>query len=220
MPSRSKPGVNWDAIRQRYEAGETPYSIAQSGVGVSKQAIQGRVKRHGWIQTQAAKRIAEHGKMVEQQAASLATNGNAPLPVQATWGKDTPQTRAKILADLERGATYELAAKAAGISRMTLHDWRTKDADFADQIEAARSAHAIDHIGVIDYAGREVKDWKASAHILAKNPLTKADFGDTAKTGGVVINVQLNVARGTAAVPTIDVTDTVTIEATEIHEHD
>lgn len=212
MPSRSKPGVNWDEIRQRYEAGETPYGIFKSGVGVSKQAIQQRVKRHGWMQIPSAVRIAEHGKMVEQQRASLATNGNAPISVQATWGKDTPETRAKILYDLERGATYELAAKAAGISRVTLHDWRTKDPEFADQIEAARSGHAITHIGVIDYAGREVKDWKASAHLLSKNPLTKAEFGDTAKAGGPVINVVLQVARGSAA-PTIDVTDAVTIEA-------
>ena len=183
MPHQSKPGVNWDAIRQRYEAGETPRQIWSTDVGVSRQAIEARVKRHGWKQTEAARKIARHQQMVQQQTAALASSPYAPIPVQATWGKDTPETRARILYDLERGATYDLAAKAAGISHMTLSEWRKKDPEFANQVEAARSGHAITHIGVIDYAGRETKDWKASAHLLAKNPLTKADYGDTAKAG-------------------------------------
>ena len=212
MPHRSKPGVNWDEIRQRYEAGESANGIANSGVGVSKQAILGRIKRHGWVQSQSAKRIAQHGNMIRQQAEALATDPRQPFAVQAAWGKDTPETRAKILAHLEKGATYELAAKAVGLSRMTLHRWREDDPGFAEEIEAARSSHAITHIGVIDYAGREVKDWKASAHLLAKNPLTKADYGDTAKAGGPVIQVVLNVARGSAQ-PMLDVTDAVTIGA-------
>lgn len=207
MPHQSKPGVNWDSIRQRYEAGESANGIAVSGVGVSKQAILGRIKRHGWKQTEAAKMIAERAAMTASQTAALAMNPNAPFAVQACWGKDTPETRAAILHNLERGATYELAATAAGLSRMTLHRWREEDPDFANAIDAARSGHAITHIGVIDHAGRETKDWKASAHLLAKNPLTKADYGDTAKAGGPVIQVVLQVARGTVAVtqgPVID----------------
>lgn len=215
MPQQSKPGVNWDAIRQRYEAGETPREIWRTDVGVTRQAIEARVKKHGWRQTEAARKIAEHQQMVRQQAATLANSPYAPVPVQACWGKDTPETRAHILHNLERGATFDLAVKAAGLSRMTLHRWRETDPEFANQIEAARSGHAITHIGVIDYAGRETKDWKASAHLLSKNPLTKADYGDTAKAGGPTIQVVLNVTRGTATAtvgPVIDA-ETITIEA-------
>lgn len=215
MPQRSKPGVNWDAIRQRYEAGETPYAIHKSGVGVSKQAIQQRVEKHGWVQTQGSRNVATRQATHMAQAASLASSARAPVQFKGWWGKDTPETRAFVIDAIDRGATQKLAAQAAGVHENTLLNWKSNDPEFAAQIEAARSHHAIEHIGVIDHAGRETKDWKASAHLLSKNPLTKAEFGDTAKAGGPVINVVLNVARGSAEATighTIDVTDTVTIE--------
>ena len=95
-----------------------------------------------------------------------------------------------------------------------MHRWRAADPQFAGQIEAAQAYHVNEHVGVIDYAGRDVKDWKASAHLLSKNPLTKAEFGDIAKAGGPVINVVLNVARGSAAMTPVTIDqNSITVEA-------
>ena len=193
MPS-FKPGVNWERIRQRYEAGESANAIAKT-VEVSKQAILKHVKAKGWKQSQLGVNNLKRQAADNRALATMATQGRAPIAFQHWWGKDTPESRAKILDALDKGATYELAAKAAGLSRMTLHDWRRKDPDFAEACEAAKANHVVEHVGVIDDAGRETRDWKASAHMLAKNPLTKAEWGE-AKGGGPSITVNLSVDRG------------------------
>lgn len=208
MVNGSKPGVDWDHIQQRYEAGDTPGAIARSGVGVSRQAIQKRVNRQGWKQDPAQRAFKDRQRWLAVAAPPPTGNGNSG-GLKRYHGKDTPEARAQILATLERGATLELAAKAAGISEATLHNWKNADPLFMAQIEAARCGHAIEHIGVIDHAGRNNHDWKASAHLLAKNPLTKADYGDTAKAGGPAIQVVLNVQCAG------DEPETITIEASE-----
>lgn len=199
MPQQSKPGVNWDDIRQRYEAGESANGIATSGVGVSKQAILGRIKRHGWSANPAQRDFNARQRKWQAQAVSPVTHGGNGSQLKAYHGKDTPEARGKVLAALEMGAPYDLAAKAAGISHVTLADWRKRDPAFADQCDMARAQKAVDHIGVIDHAGLVTKDWKASESFLRRHEATKNDWADQAKASGPVINVMLQVTRGTVA---------------------
>lgn len=198
MPHRSKPGVNWDDIRQRYEAGESANGIANSGVGVSKQAILGRIKRHGWSRNETERDFNERQRRWQSEATPPVTYGVNGASLKAYHGKDTPEARGKVLAALEMGAPYDIAAKAAGISHVTLADWRKKDVAFAEQCDMARAQKAVDHIGVINHAGLVNKDWKASEAFLRRHEATKADWAEQGKAGGPTINVMLQVARGSA----------------------
>ena len=92
MPRLTKPGVNWDEIRARYEAGESANGIAKT-VNVSKQAILGRVKRHGWLQSKAARQVAQHRQLTRQQAAMLAESPTHSQWMTARHGKKVvPET--------------------------------------------------------------------------------------------------------------------------------
>jgi len=82
-----------------------------------------------------------------------------------------PQKRNIALADLvcaalEEGASYELAAAAAGISYSTLNRWRKDDEAFATNIATAESRAARRWLGQIDQAAS--KDWRAAAWLLER----------------------------------------------------
>ena len=81
----------------------------------------------------------------------------------------------RIMEALRLGATYELAAEYAGISRSTLYNWMEKGKDqdrgkyrtFLDTIKAAEAKGAIANLAMIETAAR-AGDWKAAAWRLER----------------------------------------------------
>ena len=81
----------------------------------------------------------------------------------------------RIMEALRLGATYELAAEYAGISRSTLYNWMEKGKDqdrgqyrtFLDIIKAAEAKGAIANLAMIETAAR-AGDWKAAAWRLER----------------------------------------------------
>lgn len=71
-----------------------------------------------------------------------------------------------IIAAIEAGATYDLAAAAAGISTDTLGRWRKEKPLFAELMREAEGKGAVKLLRVIDTAA--VDDWRAAAWKLER----------------------------------------------------
>ena len=82
---------------------------------------------------------------------------------------------ARIIEALRLGATYEIAAEYAGISRSTLYNWMEKGKDqksgqyrtFLDSIKGAEARGAIANLAMIESAAKS-GDWKAAAWRLER----------------------------------------------------
>jgi len=70
--------------------------------------------------------------------------------------------RRRILDALEDGATYQIAARAAGISARTFRRWRNDSDAVREAVERAEADAATDALGVIREAA-ESGDWRAAA---------------------------------------------------------
>jgi hypothetical protein len=81
-----------------------------------------------------------------------------------------------MLDALEDGATYEIAARAAGISARTFRRWRTKHSAIRECVERAEAEAATEALGVIREAA-ESGDWRAAAWEL-ENRHGYVDHGD------------------------------------------
>lgn len=90
--------------------------------------------------------------------------------------KYSDERAAKILEAISIGATYELAAKYAGISRDTLTRWRQRYAAFATQLEEAEGRAAVGWLAKIE---REASngDWRAASWKLERR--YPQDYGKT-----------------------------------------
>jgi len=81
----------------------------------------------------------------------------------------------RIIEALRLGATYELAAEYAGISRSTLYNWMEKGKEqtrgqyrtFLDSIKGAEARGAIANLAMIETAAK-AGDWKAAAWRLER----------------------------------------------------
>jgi transposase len=81
----------------------------------------------------------------------------------------------RIVEALRIGATYEIAAEYAGISRSTLYNWMEKGKEqksgqyrtFLDSIKAAEARGAIANLAMIESAAK-AGDWKAAAWRLER----------------------------------------------------
>jgi hypothetical protein len=60
--------------------------------------------------------------------------------VGKVWTIRTPAKRAALLAAMAKGLTTLEAAKAAGVSRQSLHEWRQADPEFDAAFQAAYDA--------------------------------------------------------------------------------
>lgn len=196
MPANNKPMVDWPAVERRVRAGESYRSIAKNA-GVSHVGISQRSRKEGWkdLEKRKAYLVSRNPEIIES-----AHKG------EPAWNSKRTEGRREIILEARRrGAGYVLAAKAAGISEKTLIRWRADDPEFAEQIDKEHATMLVDQHGYIVDAGQR-GDWKASAHILAHSPETRADWaGQAGGSGG--INVVINVHRDDEPV-TIDVTPT------------
>src|SRR3546814_755277 len=109
----TKPGVDWPAIRQRYDAGETLTSIAKDA-GVTRQGIAERAKKEGWAKPDRPRR---------QQGQALASIAALPEP-------DSDRAKMAVLEALHMGSTLKAAAARAGLTVDQLKHWRNRDETF------------------------------------------------------------------------------------------
>ena len=87
-----------------------------------------------------------------------------PPAADKPWGE--PQIR-RILDALRDGATYEIAARAAGTSPRTFRRWRANHDDLRQRVERAEAEGAEDALDVVRKAADE-GDWRAASWLLER----------------------------------------------------
>lgn len=100
-------------------------------------------------------------------AVGLGSQGSASAP--PAGGRPTkrnPLTEGAIFAAIEAGATYELAAKAGGITYETFNEWRKADPQFSEAIARVEYEAALSRLNIIAAAAHD--DWKAAAWWLER----------------------------------------------------
>lgn len=83
------------------------------------------------------------------------------------YQKKTPERMKRILQALELGATYQLAANAAGISATTLTRWMREDEEFGDECRSSEGKAAVRWLAKIEQAA-SAGDWHAAAWKLER----------------------------------------------------
>lgn len=108
--------------------------------------------------------------------------------------KRTDATRATILKALRLGATYRLAAEAAGIHRDTLNQWMHDDPDFYDDVKKAEATMATNALRRIEQAAKE-GTWQAAAWTLERR--YPHEYGRTVQehTGEQALNITISKRR-------------------------
>ena len=117
--------------------------------------------------------------------------------------------RRKILAALEQGASYQIAADKAGIARSTLHRWRNDFEDFEADCKKAEARGATKLLENIQTAAD--KDWRAAAWLLEKR--YPDIYGDNA---GETASADAEIDSEAAPEPAVDWSEVSDSEAEEI----
>jgi hypothetical protein len=160
---------------------------------ISRQAIQKRCNREGWISdkplTVAIKRQQRELQVATMQpdATTEAVATAQPTSTQLAAG----DKRAGVIELLKDGVPKKHAAHVVGVHEATLHRWIADDAAFASEVRAAESAAVALRVRRIGKAGE--KDWRADSWYLERTQ--RAEFGSDSQRGGGVA-VQINIERG------------------------
>ena len=192
---QAKPRVNWVKIEKQYIEGYTSNALGQMHP-VSRQAINKRIKKEGWVQS--GKPIKRMISGATNNATATKTDATKEMIVKSSlvqmFSKDSPEVREEILRYLADGVPKQIAAESTGISEKTFYDWVRKDESFAISVRAAERKAVIDRVQRIGKAGKR-GDWKADSWYLERTQ--KQIFGnDNNKLGAM--NLQININRGTS----------------------
>lgn len=167
--------IDWPSIRLRHLRGEALYSISKSlDWRPTRQGIAARAKKEGWTKT-------TNGQI-------QVYDDNQQLTDARNIQKDI------ILQAVLAGATYKLAAAKAGVSEKTIERWRKKDPDFATLVVKARAQRLVKHEENINDAG-DRGDWKASAYMLERDPLTKDQYAKQEESPKTAIQFNIGINR-------------------------
>jgi|TARA_Y100000034_G_C6700977_1_gene309131 hypothetical protein len=196
-----KPGIDWDDIRQRFEAGESSHSIAKTA-GVVASSIRGRARKYGWTKPTENKPENEVALVLEKGA------------LKSQWVKDLAKRTsfdavkgAKMIHAVQLGASLHMAALMVGVPEATARDWVKASPDFDLAIDGARAAHAYRLVGYMEKAAE--RDWKAAERQLSVNRITKGLYsrGMTGSQGPAVqINVGVGRPKAAIGAEVIDIT--------------
>lgn len=173
---------DWGAICDRYENGETAYSISKSLCGrPSKVGIQKRANREGWIRVSLdAKKAARNLPSVREPT--------FPRAPSDELGKQTVENAQLVLSAFERAASPKIAAGLVGLTQGQLKTWMDKDHQFAMEIRSRAAQVAADHVRGI----RDTEDWKAWKWLLEQNPFSREEYGSQSskdKQPTIVLNI-------------------------------
>lgn len=204
--------ADWEFIKRRWEEGLSAPAIEKeimqpSGKpAVSRQAILKRARKDGWLRGVERTHSLVVGSSGGSSAvpAEPAAELSDPSQMVALWapalteklsgmGKTGVNERgmAKALQSYALGGNHTMAAAFVGVSTDTWARWREDCPELVAAIGTLHAANAAKHLGRIDAAGRR-GDWKADEAVLKANPLTKQDWREGDKGGGV--NIQVNFA--------------------------
>ena len=184
--------VDWAEIEQRIQAGES-FNAVSKDYDISRQAIQKRCNREGWISDKPLT-VAIKRQQRELQVATM--QPDATIEAVATAQPTSTQLaagdkRAGVIELLKDGVPKKHAAQVVGVHEATLHRWIADDAAFASEVRAAESAAVAFRVRRIGKAGE--KDWRADSWYLERTQ--RAEFGSDSQKGGGVA-VQINIERG------------------------
>ena len=173
---------DWQGIRERYESGETAGAISRSLHGrPTRQGIQKRAKREGWLQISVSAKDAAR-KLPSIQKTFVRAQGE-------DLGQRSEQNAQIMLSAFERGASPKIAAGLVGLTESQLKQWMIYDRQVAMEIRARVAQVAAENIDKIRDAG----DWRASKWILDNTPFSREEFGSRKEEDGPVI--VLNIKR-------------------------
>ena len=210
-----KPGINWLEIENRIRSGEKPYVVSKD-FDISRQAIEKRARKFGWIRSQKAVEVAKHNVKVAKGEIKIATKDSATLMTKRNhvqrFAKDTPETKDAILELLKEGNPRMIAAQCAGVSLDSLNRWVSADDNFALLVRQAESEAARFRLQNIKKAGNR-GDWKADSWYLERTQ--RQIFGNENNKLGAM-NLQINIMRDTSTEPVT--IDSVTIDNAEVSE--
>ena len=166
-------------------AGESLRKIAATYSGVSHVAIHRRSIKEGWLRD----------KKQWQTVTELTPQTHSTIDTS----KDTPETRALILSDIQSGLTFEQTADHLGIHRDTFLEWRKADPELARQVRQAQGHRVNRRVGRVEKAG-ERGDWHADRWLLEHDPYTAGQFRDEAGRlqARTAIQINVNVPRATS----------------------
>ena len=179
MRGRGLPWAEIEAEWQEARADGTP-NVAELArkYGCHASGIRNRAVRYNWASPNA-----------RQIQTELKT-----LPGDIVIGrKGTPEIIGGILDGLERGVTLGVACAVNGITPMTFRNWREADEELELRVKEAQGKSAQTLLGHMHEAAE--RDWKAAEALLARNAVTKDDFGAQDTKKGGTINVQINIPR-------------------------
>jgi hypothetical protein len=184
--------VDWAEIEQRIQAGES-FNAVSKDYDISRQAIQKRCNREGWISDKPLT-VAIKRQQRELQVATMqpdATTGSVATAQPTSTQLAAGDKRAGVIELLKDGVPKKHAAHVVGVHEATLHRWIADDAAFASEVRAAESAAVALRVRRIGKAGE--KDWRADSWYLERTQ--RAEFGSDSQKGGGVA-VQINIERG------------------------
>jgi hypothetical protein len=148
----------------------TQTAVAES-IGVSRQAVQKRAKKEGWLKC---------SPVVTELECAKPTSGSK-------LGIRTPENIAEIINTFALTGNKATACRIVGIDDATLYRWCQKEPELAMTMTQARDQHLLGQYRKI----ADAKDWKAAKEILSRAPETKEVWGEVQKEGPtIVLNIQ------------------------------
>ena len=166
-------------------SGESLRKIAATYPSVSHVAIHRRSIKEGWLR--------------DKKQWEVVTQAEVGLPATGHGAKDSPETRALILADIQSGLTFDQAADHVGVSRNSIARWRKLDPTFECQVRRAQGHRVTRRVGRVEQAGQR-GDWHADKWLLEHDPYTAGQFRDEAGRlqARTAIQINVNVPRATS----------------------
>lgn len=183
----SKPGIDWVEIEAAWRGGTSPSKLAKLH-NVTRQAVELRRDRHGWVRDAEAQALGE--TTTAKRITEPETRHDRRLIAD---GKRTLTNMRTILQLLQDGGTRNVAAQRVGIAPNTLRAWLESDEEFARLAAAAEAEAAQRRIERIEAAGAR-GEWRADLALLERSPVTRDEFAPRlpempAMGGGVVLNI-------------------------------
>ena len=158
---------DWNAIRDRYEAGETSGAISRSLGGYpTRQGIEKRAKREGWL------KISKDAKEAARNLPSI-KNPTFPRAPSNELGYKSPENAARILTAFERGSTPKIAAGTVGLTLEQLKRWMEKDHQFTMEIMSRAAQNAGELLSKV----LDAEDLKYLKWLLERGPFSREEFG-------------------------------------------
>ena len=203
MGRRVNNSVDWTEVERRYILNDGSLRDIAADHGITHAAIQYRAKKGGWQRDGQLASLPANVKQT-QTAKVHAKPANAAQSKQVALGITSPENAMLILSRIADGAFPFTAAGALGLSDGTFGDWMERDEAFKALVWSTHRACCSD-----GQAKHYDMGMSGDARALERY-LASAETGSWAQaaagTGGVAIQVVLNIDRSKRPEDIIDIT--------------